>query len=451
MEQPTYTPKVGTSILGHIPLSEIKVGSRFRDGVGSQVEFIQLRESIAEKGVLQPITLDLDHNLIAGFRRYQACEDLGLETIPALIRPVDGEVDARECELIENVNRLDMTWQEKTALIEEIDRLYTAKFGKSMGGPDKGKWSNTKTAELLGKSKGSVLRSLQIAEALKLMPELADCKTEDEAVKRLKKMEEEVLVTLMMKKQQEEGGVSDRARLASTNYHTGDALAGMKEVLADLGGQQSMVSLIEVDPPYGIELGDVKRRDAGLNTDLDKYSEIDSKEYPQFLHDVADLTYQCAGKDCWMIFWFGPTWHAHVITQLRRAGWKVDDIPGIWFKGGGQTNAPEIYLARSYEPFFICRKGDPILRQRGRSNVFQYPPVPSGQKYHPTQRPLDLMVELLETFAYPGAIMMSPFLGSGVALRAAYETGLKGFGWDLDIKLKERFLLEVQRDAESAD
>ena len=57
------------------------------------------------------------------------------------------------------------------------------------------------------------------------------------------------------------------------------------------------------------------------------------------------------------------------------------------------------------------------------------------------------MQEIVRTFAYPGAVCMVPFLGSGVTLQAVYKEGMLGFGWDLDEKLKDKFLVTVAEDA----
>jgi len=56
------------------------------------------------------------------------------------------------------------------------------------------------------------------------------------------------------------------------------------------------------------------------------------------------------------------------------------------------------------------------------------------------------MEELLDTFTFPGAIALIPFLGSGVMLRACYQKGIKGFGWELTEVLRDQFLLKVEED-----
>ena len=194
---------------------------------------------------------------------------------------------------------------------------------------------------------------------------------------------------------------------AKTNYTVGYALSGMKQMIED--GLNTPIALVEVDPPYGIDLKDKKK--GMVDTKLNKYEEIDSETYPLFLFNTAYCIYNCIPKDCRIIWWFGIEWYQEVYDVLTNVGFSVDKIPCIWTKPAGQSNSPELYLARCYEPFFVATKGDGIpIRQRGRSNIFQFPTVPAARKYHPTQRPVELMRGKLRTFSYPGSRILSPFL-----------------------------------------
>ena len=72
----------------------------------------ELRNSIAEKGVIQPITVrrwDDGFQLISGERRLRAVRDLGLETIPAFILDVQSDEEMLELSIIENIHREDLT------------------------------------------------------------------------------------------------------------------------------------------------------------------------------------------------------------------------------------------------------------------------------------------------------------------------------------------------------
>ena len=70
----------------------------------------ELAESIAERGVLQPILLRPNGDvfeIIAGERRWRAAQRARLHTIPALVREIDDST-ASEIALIENIQREDL-------------------------------------------------------------------------------------------------------------------------------------------------------------------------------------------------------------------------------------------------------------------------------------------------------------------------------------------------------
>lgn len=431
------TEQIPQGKLKILDISDIKWEKRYRVELGD-VE--TLAESIREKGILQPITVDTNYNLLAGERRVTAAKIAGLTKIPALVRDVEGEIDAREVELLENVARKDFTWDEEATLIRDIDALYKA---KSM------EWSGRKTAQLLDKGVASVARAIQLANAIDVIPELGDMKTADEALKTVRKMEEQAIVHELRARQQNpeniglKGGIADTLKLADKNYQIGDTFLGMAALRSN-----GNIHLIECDPPYGISLGSVKAgQKDDSSSDVQSYHEVPTDEYEQFLHKLAHELYRVANPNAWLVFWYGPTWHTQVMFALRDAGWLVDDIPCIWTKGTGQTLQPEVYLARTYEPFLLCRKGHPVLVKRGRSNVFDFSPVSGASKYHPTQRPTELIEEVLETLAIPGQHVFVPFLGSGATIRSCYNLGLKVSGWDLNPEYKDNFLLKVEADA----
>jgi ParB family chromosome partitioning protein len=68
-----------------------------------------LKKSIREKGVIQPITIrrvpEGRYEIIAGERRFRASTEIGLETIPAYILDIETDAEMLELALIENVQR----------------------------------------------------------------------------------------------------------------------------------------------------------------------------------------------------------------------------------------------------------------------------------------------------------------------------------------------------------
>ncbi len=70
-----------------------------------------LKNSIAEKGIIQPLTVrkvDNEYELIAGERRLRAVSALNIERVPAFVLDVQSDEEMLELSLIENIQREDL-------------------------------------------------------------------------------------------------------------------------------------------------------------------------------------------------------------------------------------------------------------------------------------------------------------------------------------------------------
>jgi ParB family chromosome partitioning protein len=71
----------------------------------------QLAESIAQRGVLQPILVRMmngKYEIVAGERRFRAAERIGLEQVPAVVVHDLSDRDMLEISIVENVQRDDL-------------------------------------------------------------------------------------------------------------------------------------------------------------------------------------------------------------------------------------------------------------------------------------------------------------------------------------------------------
>ncbi len=95
-----------------IAIDQIKVDeeARIRKDVG---DLKPLEDSISEVGLINPILIDEQHTLVAGYRRLSACKNLGMDEVEATIATFDKDMmKLFEAEIAENLYRKDFTPEE---------------------------------------------------------------------------------------------------------------------------------------------------------------------------------------------------------------------------------------------------------------------------------------------------------------------------------------------------
>ncbi len=115
-----------------IKLSEIRISDlNTRKDLEAGTEdssLVDLADSIKERGLLSPVTVkrnkDGNYDLIVGQRRFLACQKLGWEYIPAIVRDITDDMDGTIISLIENVHRADMNPIDKARAYNIIYERY---------------------------------------------------------------------------------------------------------------------------------------------------------------------------------------------------------------------------------------------------------------------------------------------------------------------------------------
>lgn len=436
-----------------IAIKDVVVTERFRSDAEQDIEI--LAASIGETGLIHPIAIDGRKRLLAGERRLLAHKMLGRTEVPytvfeqynSLTDKELTELRRRMIERDENLVRRPFSWKDECRLAQRIDELRRKEDPK---------WSNRKQAEATGVDKDTVRkrvklgealdgivrdkigRQVMIAEAMALIPELEKCESEDEAWKRLKRLEEDHALKSARSKLSPE--FTKAPTWAEDHYRVGDAVAGVASLAVE------SLDFVEVDPPYAVDLATRKdSRNKSKNTA--EYTEWSVADYKKHMKAIADACYAALKPDTFGIFWYGTKNHQITLDILLKAGFKVNPVNAIWYKGpSGQADQPDVAFASCYEPFFLVRKGMPKMNKPGSPNVFHFQAIAPSKKRHPTQKPLELMEAILNTLCRPGSKLCIPFLGSGVTLIAAYKLEMTGFGWDLSKENKDSFLEAVRKE-----
>lgn len=117
----------GSSTINEIPIDEIEVNPNQPRHEFDEEALNELAASIAEIGIIQPITLrkygENSYQIIAGERRFRASQKAGLRTIPAYIRTADDE-NVMEMALIENIQREDLNSLEIALAYQHLIEQY---------------------------------------------------------------------------------------------------------------------------------------------------------------------------------------------------------------------------------------------------------------------------------------------------------------------------------------
>lgn len=137
--------------LQYFALTQIQPG-KYQPRVDmSQESLDELADSIRAQGLVQPIVIrpigEDRYEIIAGERRWRACQLAGLETIPALVRDVPDK-NAIAMALIENIQR------ENLNPMEEANALFRLREEFSM--------THQEAAEAVGRSRAAVSNLLRL-------------------------------------------------------------------------------------------------------------------------------------------------------------------------------------------------------------------------------------------------------------------------------------------------
>lgn len=106
------------------------------------------------------------------------------------------------------------------------------------------------------------------------------------------------------------------------------------------------------------------------------------------------------------------------------------------FRFAGHFVFPKRYTSKTrfvryqHECAHLLVKGEPWARNDVIGDVIDW--TYSGNKLHPTQKPLSVLMQLIEAFSAPGDLVLDPFAGSASVLAAAKLLGRHYLGIELD-------------------
>lgn len=121
------TTRTGTADkIYHIDICKIVPNPNQPRKIFADEAILKLADSIRQYGVIQPLTVRKNgdgYELVSGERRFRACKELGMESVPCVIIDVSEEKSA-EMSIIENLLREDLNIFEQAHAIESLIDTY---------------------------------------------------------------------------------------------------------------------------------------------------------------------------------------------------------------------------------------------------------------------------------------------------------------------------------------
>lgn len=427
----------------YIPLSTILVEARQRTTFDA-VKLNDLRNSLRQRRrllnaiIVEPLTEDaapFTHRLICGERRMRAMQTMHEEKLEirydAITIPRDciaavsisdlSLIDRLRSEFDENVIRDDLTWQDR-------DRaLFTMHQAELTINPDTTITAMAEELVAKGVVKAVSTGRTQIGNAIIVAqhlhdPVVANARTSLEAFNIIMQREEAEINAELLRRQR-----PNIAETTSIRIICGDAFEQIPLLDAE------SFDLICSDPPYGVGAGAAGFR--GRTVHHHNYSDTvaDGLAAMQLLlvagWRVAKLTsniFIFADINNWDFF----------KQQSASMGWKPFPVPIIWRKSQSEGLAPwgRGGFRRTYEAIFFATKGPRGLIS-SPVDVLEVRRVHRSERIYGAQKPVDLLMQLIDSATLPGQSVLDPFCGSGATLAGAKRLKRTGVGIEQDAKV----------------
>ena len=152
------------------------------------------------------------------------------------------------------------------------------------------------------------------------------------------------------------------------------------------------VDFILTDPPYLVSYCDRKARS------------IQNDDNSAWLKPAFNQAFRVLKPNAFMVAFYGWTKVDLFVEAWRSAGFRI--VGHLVFRKRYASKTR--FLRYQHEQAYLLAKGRPDLPKEPIADVIDMPYT--GNRFHPTQKPIDALLPLIESFSRPGDIVFDPFL-----------------------------------------
>jgi site-specific DNA-methyltransferase (adenine-specific) len=225
------------------------------------------------------------------------------------------------------------------------------------------------------------------------------------------------------------------------NLQCGDCLELLKKIPTE------SIDLIVTDPPYKIVSGGCttkKNATSGIlnrnkrEVKTGKLFSNNDISFSEWLPEVFRVLKQ--NTHCYIMINGRNLSELH--QESKKVGFEYQNLL-VWDKG---NVTPNKWYMNQCEFILMLRKGKARnINNMGTSTLLQYKNI-IGKKLHPTEKPVELMMLMIENSSFTGDTVLDPFMGAGSTGVACAITNRNFVGIELD---KQYFDIAVKQIAEN--
>jgi site-specific DNA-methyltransferase (adenine-specific) len=386
--------------------------------------------------------------LVAGERRLRALDEIAKQgksftynkvefapfTLPiVLLDEALNDIKRAEVELAENVDRLELPWQDRVAALAYIHNM------RKVDNPNQS-ISDTarlviaeRVAELTGGSsaESTMIRTIRQATIINehlQNPEIAKARNATEAFNLIVSNQQRAFEAELIRRGQK--------KVITIEVRHGSLL----DILPRL--EPGTFDTILADPPYGI----------GVDTGGFRQRTVVHHNYED-TPDVAKSLISCILTEGFRIckpranlfIFCDVDLFGWVKEAAARSGWDPFRTPITWQKSDSEGMAPwgREGFRRTTEWVFFARKGQKGLIH-SPIDVLRHNRVARDEREYGPEKPVGLIKELLAASTLPGDYILDPCCGSGSTLVAARELNMRALGIEVDQKAYNLSLVKSQ-------
>lgn len=389
-------------------------------------EFKQLETNCMEEGIREKI-ITWNGYIIDGHNRYHIAQKWELE-YETESKYFDSENEVKIWMILNQFGRRNLGKYQRSILAiqlqEEIALIAKENQGKRNDicqNSDKG-FNSIDTKKELAKiadvSHDTIVRVKKIEE--KATPEVKEKLATGEisinqAYTDIKKQEKKEAIKEKVKNERVEICISE-------NIKNGDSLKILEELTDEC------IDIVLTDPPYGISY--VSNRSI--------FDDAITKR--GLLNDGKDDAFELLDKTCEILsrkcaknshLYFFCSWSVFSDFETIIGRYFTIKTPIIWDKGNKGSGDLENDWGNQTEIIIFCIKGKKLINER-RGNIISVPRLHTSKMIHPTQKPEELLRQILSVSYIENDFVVDPFMGSGSTIKACNSLNAKSLGIELD-------------------